>query len=141
MSADAYPVVSRPLRWCLTGLVGAGVGLAVTAAILSFAHHDVGDGIVYLAVSVGLSLVTAGTARSVRWITALILVVCAGQIAAVIGTVLELVYGVAPVKAAQLRRLGLTPKLGVAVNLLYSTVAFGLFCWYVWRWRRGRRPR
>ncbi len=68
------------------------------------------------------------------------LLVCAGQIGAVVGTVLELVDGVAPFKAAQLRRLGFDPNVGVGINLVYSTVALGLFCWFAWRWlRRCRR--
>jgi hypothetical protein len=60
-------------------------------------------------VAAGLSLVAIGVARSVRWVVAVTLVVCAGQIGAAIGIVLELVYGVAPFKAAQLRRLGFDP--------------------------------
>ena len=143
VTSDRLRAVDRPLRWSLTGLVIAGAGFAVTAAVLAFAGGGVRDAIVYTVVATALSLVAIGIGRAVRWVVAMTLVVCAGQIAAVIGTVLELVYGVAPSKAAQLRRLGFDPDFGVSINLGYSTVAFGLFCWFAWRWRhapRGRLP-
>lgn len=128
----------RPLRRCLTGLVAVGAGLAATAMIPAFTDDNVRDGIVYTVVAAGLSLVAIGVALSVRWVVDVMLVVCAGQIAAIIGIVLELVYGVAPSKAAQLRRLGFNPTVGVSINLAYSAVAFGLFCWFAGRWLRQR---
>jgi hypothetical protein len=133
--------VHPPLRRCLIGLVAAGAGLAVTAMVPAFIDGNVRDGIVYTVVAAGLSLVALGVARSVRWVVALTLIVCAGQILAVIGLVLELVYGVAPSKAAQLRRLGFNPTVGVSINLAYSAVAFVLFCWYASRWQRRRHHR
>lgn len=140
--SDRTQTVHRPLRLSLAGLAVAGAALAVTAAILTFTTDgEVRDGIVYTVVAGGLSLVAIAVARSVRWVVAVTLVVCAGQIGAVIGLVLELVYGVAPFKAAQLRRLGFAPTVGVGINLLYSTVAFGLFCWFARRWLRGRHRR
>jgi hypothetical protein len=138
---DEMRTVHSPLRWSLTGLAGAGTGLAVTAAILAYAEGNVRDGIVYTVVTAALSLIAVGVARSLRWVVAATLVVCAGQIAAIIGLLLELVYGVAPSKAAQLRRLGVNPTVGVGINLAYSTVAFGLFCWFTWRWLRRRHQR
>ena len=139
--SDQNQVVHPPLRRWLTGLAVAGAGFAVTAAILAVTDGEVRDGAVYTVVAAGLSLIAVGLARSVRWVVAVTLVVCAGQIAAIIGIVLELVYGIAPFKAAQLRRLGFDPTVGVGINLAYSTVAFGLFCWYSWRWLRRRDQR
>jgi hypothetical protein len=133
--------VHRPLRLCLTGLVAVGAGLAVTAMIVAFLQGNVRDGIVYAVVEIGLSLIAVGVARSVRWILAVVLVACAGQIAAVAGIGLELIYGVAPSKAAQLRRLGFNPTVGVGINLAYSALAFGLFCWFARRWLRQRHQR
>lgn len=138
---DQMQVVHRPLRRWLTGLAVAGAGLAVAAAILAFVDDNLRDGIVYTVVAAGLSLLAIGIARSVRWVIAATLVVCAGQVAAAIGIVLELVYGVAPFKAAQLRRLGFDPTVGVGINLAYSSVAIGLFCWFTWRWLRRRNQR
>lgn len=139
--SDQMQVVHRPLRRCLTGLAIAGAGLAAAAATLTFIDCNVRDGTVYLVAAAGLTLVGVGLARSVRWIVALTLIACAGQLAAVIGTVLELIYGVAPFKATQLRTLGFDPNVGVGINLVYSTVAFGLFCWFGRRWWRRRRCR
>ena len=136
---DPTQLVHPPLRRWLTGLVFAGAGIAVMATILASLHGEVRDALVYIAVAVGSCLVAVGVARSVRWVVALTLLGCAGQIGAVVGTVLELVDGVAPFKAAQLRRLGFAPDIGVGINLVYSTVAFGLFCWFASRWLRRRR--
>jgi hypothetical protein len=97
---DEMRTVHSPLRWSLTGLAGAGTGLAVTAAILAYADGYVRDGIVYTVVAAALSLIAVGVARSLRWVVAVTLVGCAGQIAAIIGLLLELVSGVAPSKAA-----------------------------------------
>lgn len=137
--SDHMQVVHRPLRRGLTGLAGAGAGLAATAATLTFIDGNVRDGIVYTVAATGLTLVAVGLARSVRWIIALTLIACAGQLAAMIGTVLELIYGVAPFKATHLRTLGVDPNIGVGINLAYSTVAFGLFCWFARRWWHRRR--
>jgi hypothetical protein len=138
---DQMRRVHRPLRRSLTVLVVAGAGIALTAAILAFSEDNVRDGIVYTVVAAGSSLVAVGVARSVRWVVVMTLIVCAGQIAAIIGLVLELVYGIAPSKATQLRALGFNPTLGVGINLAYSTVAFGLFCWFAGRWLRRRHQR
>jgi hypothetical protein len=128
----------RPLRRAVAGLVGVGAVLAGTTAILSFARVGARDGVVYTLIAVLLAAAAAGIARGVRWLAWLALIVCAGQVGAVVGTVLELVYGVAPVKATQLRALGVAPRAGVAVNLSYSAVGFGLFCWFAVRWWRRR---
>lgn len=138
--SDPLRAVHPPLRRGLTGLVAAGAVLAATATVLALMKDNIRDGIVYTVVAAGLSIVAIGVARSIRWVTAITLIACAGQIAATIGTTLELLYGVAPFKAAQLHRLGLNPTVGVGINLLYSTMAFGLFCWFTHRWLR-ERPR
>ena len=39
-------------------------------------------------------------------------------------------------EAEELRSLGIDPTFGIALNLVYSLVAFALF---VWRWGRARR--
>jgi hypothetical protein len=57
----------------------------------------------------------------------------------------ELIWGIAPVKAHQLRQLGVDPTVGVIISLIYSSLGFALFSWFAIRWlnrvHRGRpRP-
>lgn len=129
-------VLHPPLRWSIAGLILVGALLAAASSAVAFARVGPRDGIIYTVVAAALTLVAIAFARQVRWIVALVLIVYAGQVLAVVGTVLELVYGVAPSKAAQLRDLGFNPTVGVGINLAYSAVAFGLFCWFLVRWRR-----
>jgi hypothetical protein len=119
-------------------LILVGALLAAVSAVLAFARTTVGEGAVHALIAVVLSLVAVGVLRGVRWIVALVVLVFAGQITAVAGTALELVYGVAPGKAAQLRALGFRPALGVGINLAYSALAFGWLCWFLTRWYRLR---
>jgi hypothetical protein len=51
----------------------------------------------------------------------------------------ELVFGVAVVKQRQLHSLGFDPTAAVALNLVYSAIGFGLFCWLAARWWMRRR--
>ena len=46
---------------------------------------------------------------------------------AIAGLLFELTHGVAAVKAGQLHDLGVSPAVGVTVNLVHSTAAFLLF--------------
>ncbi len=128
-----------PLRKLLVAWVLAGAGLAAVAAVLSFTRVSARDGFVYCAVAVVLSAVAVAVARDVRWVTLVVLATCAGQLGALVGLVLELVSGIAPVKADQLRALGFSPVAGILVNVALSATAFGLFAWFAVRWRRWRR--
>jgi hypothetical protein len=68
-------------------------------------------------------------------------VVFAGQLGAIVGTVIELTHGVAEMKRHQLHSLGFDPIISVTINLIYSTAAFSLFCWLTSRWNTERRKR
>jgi hypothetical protein len=71
--------------------------------------------------------------RDVRWAVFVTLIALAGQSIAVAGIAIELITGVAAVKANQLRQLGFDPTTGVVINLVYSSIGLGLFCWYAER--------
>jgi hypothetical protein len=58
----------------------------------------------------------------------------------VLGSAWQLLSGVHGSKAEELRRLGIDPELGVALNLVYSAIASAVFGWLVTRWLRARRP-
>jgi hypothetical protein len=72
-------------------------------------------------------------------VVALSLIVLGGQVAAMIGSAWELATGISSFKASQLTALGFDPTWAVTINLIYSSVAFGLFCWFALRWLKLRR--
>ena len=76
-----------------------------------------------------------------RWALATSAILLGGQIAAVIGTIEELALGIAVSKATMLRELGVSPIIGLLINLAYSTTAVALFCWLARRWSTTHRPR
>lgn len=135
----ATSALHRPLRWSVAALILAGALLAAASAVIAFARMGVRDGAVFTVVAVALILVAVGFARDIRWVVALVIIVYAGQVGAIVGTIFELVYGVAPSKAVQLRELGFDPVIGICINLAYSAAAFALFCWFLIRWFRLRR--
>jgi hypothetical protein len=132
----------RPLRIGVEVLLLLGVGLAATGAVAAATHGQPAQVWAFLAVGVILASAAGLVARRVRWVIVVCFLAFAGQLAAVAGTVAELVFGVAEVKQRQLRGLGLDPATAVAVNLVWSALGFGLFCWLAMRWwarrRRGR---
>jgi hypothetical protein len=133
------PALHRPLKFALVGLLLAGVAMSLTAVVGAVTHDQTGQVWVFVAVAAALVAVAGLVLRGVRWVIVLCFVALAGQVGAVAGTVLELVFGVAEVKQRQLRALGFDPRAAIAVNLLYSAVGFGLFCWLAARWWAGRR--
>jgi hypothetical protein len=145
--ASTSVLVDRRVTIGIPVMLMAGVGLAVAGAIGAFAHDRVGDAAVFVAVGTVIGAVALLVRRGVRWATILCLAAFAGQLGAVIGTGWELTHTVADVKAGQLRAIGFDPVTAVTINLVYSFLAFILFCWFVtiwWRRRRGtsedRRP-
>lgn len=134
-------VFHGPLRWCAAGLCFVGTGFAGWAAIASTFRAGTGEVLAFGTVAV----VTAGfgllVLRAAHWALWTVAVVFAGQVFAVAGTVAELASGVDAAKAADLRRLGVDPTLGVVLNLMWSALAAVLSGWLVVRWRRARRYR
>jgi hypothetical protein len=129
----------RPLAISVAGLMLAGVGLAVTSLVLAVAHRATGQAVAYVLVAVGLIGVAVLVLRGTRWVNRAIIVVLAGQIGAIAGTIWELSHGIDARKAGQLHRLGFDPTAGVVINLIYSSIAFALFCWFAARWLVARR--
>jgi hypothetical protein len=120
-------------------LILAGVGLCVIAAVPAFTRLGFGQGATFVVVGLALTALAVGVLRGVRWAVVVSLVVGAGQLVAIVGTVWELIRGIDGVKASQLRRLGFDPTVGVAINLSYSAMAATLFGWFAVRWWRARR--
>lgn len=127
-------VFNRPLRWCVGGLFLGGTCLAAVAVVPAFRRLGTGQGFAFLAVAVVLVALAVAVLRAWRWALALSAVGLGGQVAAVVGTVTELVVGIDAAKARQVRLLGFDPVVAVTVNLVYSAVAVVLFCWLVVRW-------
>jgi hypothetical protein len=142
IAAVTEPLVHRPLRIGVVVLLLLGVGLAATGVVAAMTHGEPAQGWAFVAVGVVLAGAAGLVARGVRWVIVVCFVALAGQLAAVVGTVAELVFGVAEVRQRQLRGLGFDPATAVAVNLVWSALGFGLFCWLAVRWwarrRRGR---
>jgi hypothetical protein len=132
-------VLHRPLRWWTAGLALAGVGLAGFGAVRAFRAGEAGAGVVFIAVALVLSALTALVLagwRPAGWAALLLLV---PQPPAAVGSAIELTLGVSGGKADELRRLGVDPTAGVAINLGYSAVGSVLFAWYAARWLAARR--
>jgi hypothetical protein len=132
-------VFHRPLKISVVVLVLAGVAMAMIGAIAALSHQQSFDAAGFVAVSVVLAALAILIVRGVRWVIALCFVVLAGQLGAIVGTIWELTHGIAAVKARQLQGLGFDPTTSVVINLIYSSIGFGLFCWLAWRWWSQRR--
>lgn len=122
-------------------LLLAGAAMAATALTAALSRHAPTEARAFLAVGVVLGADALAVARGVRWVIVACFVGLAGQLAAIAGTAVELAIGVAAVKQRQLRSLGFDPTTAVALNLVYSVIGFGLFCWLAARWIRRRRGR
>jgi hypothetical protein len=127
-------VFHRPLRRCAAALCLAGAALAGFSAVLAALRLGPGQSAAFAVVAVVSTLVAAGVLLAARWALWTWLVVAGGQVVAVVGTALELAYGVDAAKARQIRKLGFDPNTGVAINLIYSSLALALFAWLATRW-------
>lgn len=129
----------RPLAISVAGLMFVGVALAITALVLSLMHDEAGHALAYIPVAIALTAVAILVLRGVRWMVLAILVVLAGQLAAIAGTVWELTHRIDAPKAQELQQIGFDPTAGVVINLIYSSIGFALFCWFAVRWLSARR--
>lgn len=108
------------------------------AAILAVPRLGALSALTFATVAGALAILAVATLRARRWAVLVSLVLLGAQFAGVVGSAWELQAGVDPAKARQLRALGFDPTAGVAINLAYSAVAFGLFCWWVTCRLRGK---
>ncbi len=138
-SSGVVRAFHRPLRFATAVLALAGAVLAGISCGPAFTQLGPGRGLAFVAVAVaavGFAVVVLRGARIALTVAAVLL---GGQLGGVIGTAWELVGGIATSKAEVIRRLGWSPTAGVFINLVYSTVAVALFCWFARRWLRLRR--
>jgi ABC-type branched-subunit amino acid transport system permease subunit len=127
------------LRVTVAGLWLAGVALAGFTAPLAWRRTGVATALPFLGTAVGLAVLTIGVLRANGAALVVSTLGLGAQILGVIGSAWELAEGVNGSKARELRRLGVDPTLGVALNLVYSAVASLVFAWVVTRWWAGRR--
>ena len=116
-----------------------GVALAGFTAPLAWWRTGVATALPFIGAAVGLTVLTIGVLRVNRAALAVSTAGLGAQILGVIGSAWELAQGVNGSKARELRRLGVDPTLGVALNLVYSAVASLVFAWVVTRWWTSRR--
>jgi hypothetical protein len=129
----------RPLRVTVAVLWLIGVLLAAGTAPLAAARLGAGRGVIFALVAVGLGALAFATWRGIRWVLVLDLVLLGAQVVGAVGATLELIYGVNPAKATDLRAVGYNPEASVALNAVYSTVATAVFVWAMVRLVRARR--
>jgi ABC-type branched-subunit amino acid transport system permease subunit len=116
------------------------VALAGFTAPLAWRRTGVVAALPFLAAAVGLTVLALSVLRANGVALTVSTVLLGAQILGVLGSAWQLLSGVHGSKAEELRRLGIDPELGVALNLVYSAIASAVFGWLVTRWLRARRP-
>lgn len=127
--------VHRQLRIALIALWVSGAMLAAATAVVA-TRRDAGGVGGYAGAAVALALLALFTARGHRLITTIGLAVCALQPFAVAATAWELTHDISHAQVEKLQELGVNPRLGVAINLVFSASASVLAAWAY----RTRRP-
>ena len=89
----------------------------------------------FVVVAVGLTVLAFAVLRGQRVALIVSTAGLGAQVLGVLGSAWELLNGVHGSKATELRRLGIDPEVGVALNLVYSAVASAVFRWVIARWR------
>ena len=127
----------RGPRLATAALMLAGAGLAGWSAARSVAVGHLPQSVAYLAVCVAL-LALMGALAKQWWVADVIaLVILLGSVPGSIAAAVELVVGVDPAKADEVRSLGVQPGVAVAINLAYFLAATAIALWLVARlWRR-----
>ena len=127
-----------PLWVAVVLLWSVGVLLAGGTAVVAWTRLGPSSSLAFVAAATMLGTLLIGVVRRSTWALTVTLVGLGGQAAGVVGTTWELTHRVAGGKAHELRRLGVNPRLGIALNLLYSAVAFAVFLWAVKELRVAR---
>jgi len=122
-----------PARVAVAVLWFTGATLATTAAILAATRPGAGPYGAFVVAAVGLIVLGGGLLAVNVWAMAVSFVLLAGQLAGVIGTMWQLVFGIDAGKAAELRALGFEPAIGVAINLAFSLLATCVFALALFR--------
>jgi hypothetical protein len=91
----------------------------------------------FLIPAVLLPLIAYSLLASRMWAIVVSFVLLVGQVVGVVGTTLELGYGIDAGKATELRALGFDPRLGVSINLVFSLASVGALAMALLRARRS----
>ena len=130
--------VHRPLRIALTVLWASGALMAAVTSVLAARRAASGAG-GYAGAAVTLALLAFFTARGNGLVTTIGLGICALQPFAVAATAWELTHDISSTQVEKLDALGIDPRVGVAINLVFSACASVLAAWaYLTRWRARR---
>jgi len=121
-------VFTPPIRRAAAALWIAGAAIAGVTALLAAAHEST-SGLVFATVAIALLMLAIATARARRWALVVTMVLLGTQVFGALGSGWELLHGADGDKAQELRSLGIDPTFGIALNLVYSVLAFGLFVW------------
>jgi hypothetical protein len=137
-AVDAIVETVSPYRrqaswWALGGTVLAG-GTAPLAA----AHLGYLAAAPYLLVAVATTTLAVGCRRAWRPALAVTGVVLGAQVIDVVGALWAVLANPGGAKADVLRRMGINPRLGFAVNVIYSSLAVALATVMVLRTRAHR---
>ena len=116
-----------------------GVTLAGFTAPLAWGRTGVVAALPFVAAATGLAFLALAVLRANHVALTISTVLLGAQILGVLGSAWQLLRGVHGSKADELHRLGIDPELGVALNLVYSSVASAVFAWVLTRWLASRR--
>src|SRR5207245_9045031 len=106
-----------------------GIGLAGYAAPLAWRRSGVTSAVPFIAVIVLGALLARGVLRRSRWALCLSVVLLAAQIAGVVGSAWQLIHGVDETEGRGLPRLGVNPRSGAHVSLVFSYAAVVACAW------------
>jgi hypothetical protein len=113
-----------------------GAAIAGITAALAATHQKASSPVVFATVAVVLVVLAIATARGALWALIISSVLLGAQVFGALGSGWELIRGADSDKAQELRGLGIDPTFGIALNLVYSLVAFALFIWALGQARR-----
>jgi len=133
------PTIHPPLRRAIAGMAGIGVALAAATAGPAFTRLGIWSGMTFVAVAVAGTALAVGVLRAARWAVPIAVAGLAAQPVIALAAAWQLYAGVPAAKADELRRLGIRPEFGVAVNVAYSALGAAVFAWLAVRWRRRNR--
>jgi hypothetical protein len=142
-AVDALAEIVRPYRrqaswWAMGCTVLAGGTAPLAAARLGYVAA-----VPYVLVAAATATLAVGCHQARRWALAITAAALGAQVVDLIGATWAVIANPGGTKADDLRQLGINPRLGFAVNLLYSSLGAALFIVIGLRarTRRHKRPR
>jgi hypothetical protein len=135
-SLDQLVVCVAPYRRWASGLWWAGSLLALTTFPLASIRIGGAAGVPFAIAGIALAVLAVECARGARLALVLTAISLAGQVLGVAGSSWELITNPDNAKSKELRSLGVNPRVGVAINLMYSALAVALLMLMVVRCKR-----